>query len=253
MLVDQFIVGGNGFLAEEALRSVNRDAVVSVHIPELTGEGRCLEDSAIKQGFSILEGPLRDHENYLLGLPSIVIASFWQRELVPESITSKHFCLNLHFGALPKYAGKSPLFWAIANGECHVGITLHKMDGSFDTGPILSQTLVSLTGPKRKCVLPTGRTLEVYGLTAEEAFIQANYVAAGMFRAWYSRPTFNCYKGNGKFEYRDRKAVVFEKDCHLSQDLSDERLECLIRAFTFPSKNTWPHMNGRRLELEPAN
>src|SRR5688572_11570141 len=44
---------------------------------------------------------------------------------------------NFHFGLLPRYRGADPVFWQIRNGESNGGITVHRMDKNFDTGPIL--------------------------------------------------------------------------------------------------------------------
>jgi methionyl-tRNA formyltransferase len=51
---------------------------------------------------------------------------------------------NVHFSLLPAYRGPAPLFWQIKRGETSTGITIHKMDSSFDGGPILFQERVQL-------------------------------------------------------------------------------------------------------------
>lgn len=43
---------------------------------------------------------------------------------------------NFHYALLPKYRGASPVFWQLRNGEPFGGLTIHKMDEGFDTGPI---------------------------------------------------------------------------------------------------------------------
>jgi len=47
--------------------------------------------------------------------------------------------INLHPSLLPKYRGPSPEFWALKNGEKHIGITLHWINEGIDTGNILYQ------------------------------------------------------------------------------------------------------------------
>ncbi len=44
---------------------------------------------------------------------------------------------NIHPSPLPDYKGPDPIFWQICNNESETGVTLHKMEESFDTGPIL--------------------------------------------------------------------------------------------------------------------
>jgi methionyl-tRNA formyltransferase len=51
---------------------------------------------------------------------------------------------NVHFSLLPAYRGPAPLFWQIKRGETSTGITIHKMDDSFDGGPILFQERIQL-------------------------------------------------------------------------------------------------------------
>lgn len=47
--------------------------------------------------------------------------------------------INTHPAMLPKYRGPNPLFWHLMNGETEIGLTVHRMDTEFDTGPILAQ------------------------------------------------------------------------------------------------------------------
>ena len=51
---------------------------------------------------------------------------------------------NVHFSLLPKYRGIAPLFWQIKSGDKNGGVTVHKMDGRFDTGPIVASLPVDL-------------------------------------------------------------------------------------------------------------
>ena len=56
-----------------------------------------------------------------------------------------HGFYNLHPGPLPAYRGPDPVFWQIANQEPHAGITVHRMDATLDTGPIVEFFHVPLT------------------------------------------------------------------------------------------------------------
>lgn len=51
---------------------------------------------------------------------------------------------NLHTGPLPKYAGLNAISWALYNGESQYGVTLHKIDTTIDTGPIVSQAFFDI-------------------------------------------------------------------------------------------------------------
>lgn len=56
---------------------------------------------------------------------------------IPASLPQKYPCVNIHYGALPKYAGCNPVFWQIANGEQFAGVTLHYVDKDWDSGDII--------------------------------------------------------------------------------------------------------------------
>jgi len=47
--------------------------------------------------------------------------------------------INIHSSLLPKYRGPAPILWAIRNGDIEIGLTIHRMDENFDTGPVLAQ------------------------------------------------------------------------------------------------------------------
>jgi methionyl-tRNA formyltransferase len=47
--------------------------------------------------------------------------------------------INVHSSLLPRYRGPAPVLWAIRNGDAEIGLTVHRMDEQFDTGPILAQ------------------------------------------------------------------------------------------------------------------
>ncbi len=52
--------------------------------------------------------------------------------------------INTHPAALPRYRGPNPVFWHIMNGEPEIGVTVHRMDTDFDTGPILAQATMPI-------------------------------------------------------------------------------------------------------------
>ncbi|MFJ2161597.1 methionyl-tRNA formyltransferase [Streptomyces sp. NPDC087856] len=60
---------------------------------------------------------------------------------LPRSVLQipRYGVLNIHSSLLPKYRGPAPVLWAIRNGDTHLGVTVHRMDEAFDTGPVLAQ------------------------------------------------------------------------------------------------------------------
>lgn len=76
----------------------------------------------------------------------IVVAAFGQ--LIPKSILElpRYGCLNVHASLLPDYRGASPIQWAILNGDSKTGVTIMQMNEGLDTGDILLQQELPLTG-----------------------------------------------------------------------------------------------------------
>src|SRR4051794_7831549 len=75
--------------------------------------------------------------------PDIIVANNWRTWLPPEVFDlPRHGTLNVHDSLLPKYAGFSPIIWALINGEPEVGVTAHLMDSSLDGGDIVLQRAV---------------------------------------------------------------------------------------------------------------
>jgi len=52
--------------------------------------------------------------------------------------------INIHGALLPKYRGKLPSFWVLANGEDTTGVTVHYMNEKLDDGPIIVQREVPI-------------------------------------------------------------------------------------------------------------
>lgn len=52
--------------------------------------------------------------------------------------------INIHGAMLPKYRGKLPSFWVLANGEKTTGVTVHYMNEELDDGPIILQKEVPI-------------------------------------------------------------------------------------------------------------
>ncbi|MCS3935211.1 methionyl-tRNA formyltransferase [Salinibacter ruber] len=52
--------------------------------------------------------------------------------------------INIHGALLPKYRGKLPSFWVLANGEEKTGVTVHYMNEDLDDGPIIVQNEIPI-------------------------------------------------------------------------------------------------------------
>lgn len=74
-----------------------------------------------------------------------VLADYGQ--LVPADLLGlRHGALNLHPSLLPRHRGATPIPATILAGDAHTGVTLMQMDAGLDTGPIVAQRRVALSG-----------------------------------------------------------------------------------------------------------
>jgi len=75
----------------------------------------------------------------------LVLADYGQ--IVPAPLLDvAHGALNLHPSLLPRWRGASPIPAAILAGDATTGVTLMRMDAGLDTGPIVAQEAMTLTG-----------------------------------------------------------------------------------------------------------
>ena len=72
--------------------------------------------------------------------PDLIICAYYPKIFPAELLKLPPLgCINVHPGCLPKYRGTFPTPWHILNNENEIGITLHYMDNSIDTGDIIFQ------------------------------------------------------------------------------------------------------------------
>jgi methionyl-tRNA formyltransferase len=76
-----------------------------------------------------------------------IIHSFYYRNLLPTELLALApvGAYNLHGSLLPKYRGRAPVNWMLANGEREAGATLHHMVARADAGDIVAQRAVEIT------------------------------------------------------------------------------------------------------------
>lgn len=74
----------------------------------------------------------------------IVVSCFGRRLPAHLLAHPRVAALNLHPSHLPAFRGPAPVFWQRRAGLRTLGVTLHHMDATFDTGDIVSQVDVPL-------------------------------------------------------------------------------------------------------------
>ena len=83
----------------------------------------------------------------------IVVAAYGK--ILPAAVLAlpPHGCLNVHASLLPRHRGAAPVAAAILAGDAASGVTIMRMDEGLDTGPILRQQALALTGDETTATL----------------------------------------------------------------------------------------------------
>jgi methionyl-tRNA formyltransferase len=163
----------------------------------------------------------------------IVVVAYAQ--IIPESILNipKYGCVNVHGSLLPKYRGASVIQAAILNNESKSGITIMLMDTNLDTGPILSQTEISLDK----------------NITADQLYDQLS--ALGGKNLTHTLKEY--ISGKIKPQAQDNSQASYVRQLKKQDGLIDwtksaAEIECFIRAMNgWPSAWTW--VKGKQLKI----
>jgi methionyl-tRNA formyltransferase len=135
----------------EALRLRNHE-VVAVVLPSgpdgsrpQTQEAWALVQQAVKLAPPSADLLIASRRNRLAPLLAAVQPDFLLSFFFPWRIPSEALALprlgsvNLHPSVLPRYRGPNPMGWQLRNDEPEIGLSFHRMDAQFDTGPLLAQ------------------------------------------------------------------------------------------------------------------
>ena len=96
--------------------------------------------------------------------PDLVVLAAYGLLLPPTFLFEPRFgAVNVHPSLLPRHRGASPAAAAILAGDAETGTTLMLMDEGLDTGPVLAQRSVALSGGERTPEL----TARLFALGAE--------------------------------------------------------------------------------------
>src|SRR3984893_2751001 len=111
-----------------------------------------VKDAALRLGIDVLQPPaIKSNTEFRESLaaiaPDAIIVVGYGR-IIPQWMIDlpRLGNLNLHASLLPKYRGAAPIQWAIAHGESVTGVTTMRIDAGLDTGDILLQREMPITG-----------------------------------------------------------------------------------------------------------
>ena len=69
-------------------------------------------------------------------------------QMIPDSVLnmSPMGCINIHPSLLPRWRGAAPIIRTIEHGDKQAGVSIMQLDSGWDTGPVLAQEKIDLTG-----------------------------------------------------------------------------------------------------------
>jgi methionyl-tRNA formyltransferase len=70
--------------------------------------------------------------------PDLIVSWFWTSKLTARLLRLAP-AVGVHPSLLPRHRGPDPYFWAIDAGDEVTGVTVHRLDLEYDTGPVLAQ------------------------------------------------------------------------------------------------------------------
>ena len=152
---------GSGAFAVPALRALAGDrrvAIVGVVTAPPRPAGRSgtlrptpVADAAAALGLAPILTPERLRDPVAISAvldlqPSLAVLADYGQIVPPSLLDLPHGALNLHPSLLPRHRGATPVPATILAGDDESGVTLMRMDAGLDTGPIVAQARVPLTG-----------------------------------------------------------------------------------------------------------
>ena len=97
----------------------------------------------------VLDKPSLDDETIVERIattkPDAILSWFWPRR-IPERVLrlAPRGAFGVHPSLLPRHRGADPYFHAILAGDHETGVTLHRLDASYDTGAILDHRTLAI-------------------------------------------------------------------------------------------------------------
>ena len=162
------------------------------------------------------------------------LLSFYYRSMLPSQLLTlpRWGALNMHGSLLPRYRGRAPVNWAIANGETQSGATLHYMVERPDAGPIVAQEAVAI-GPNDDALAVS---LAVAAAAARVLTASLPAMAAG------PPPGRPMDLANGSY-FGGRRP----EDGRIDPDWPGMRVHAMIRAVAPPFPGAFADLAGRRV------
>lgn len=168
--------------------------------------------------------------------PGLAVLADYGQLVPPPLLDLEHGALNLHPSSLPRFRGASPVPATIAAGDADTAVTLMRMDAGLDTGPIVAQARLPLTGRET-----------APGLEARLAELAADLLDRSL-AGWLDGTVAAVPQRVGEATLT---RPLRRADGLLDPDRPAAELERLVRAYQ-PWPGTFAQLDGERLVVTAA-
>lgn len=95
---------------------------------------------------------------FVAGLaPDLLLSAFFNQRISPDlARQASAGAVNIHPSLLPGFRGVDPVFFQRLRGSGRLGVTLHRLDATFDTGPVIAAEAVGID-PRASVLEATAR------------------------------------------------------------------------------------------------
>jgi len=153
--------------------------------------------------------------------PDVILTAAYGKIFRPSLLgLPRRGCLNLHPSLLPLHRGLSPIQRAILRGEATTGVTLYRMTGDVDAGPVVAQVET-----------PIGAQ-ETGGQLTQRLALLAAELAVTRLEAWASGELPERPQDEERASFAPR---LDRADGRIDWRLPAQQVERLVRAFS-----AWP-------------
>lgn len=217
------------------------EAVITSHKEAVSRQKRELEIGPIAHAYHIPVVLAGDKQDLMAKVgkyktEAAILVAFGQ--IIPQEILDMFpkGIINVHPSLLPKLRGSTPIETAILNGLPKTGVSLMKLTGEMDAGPVYAQQELELSGGETKSEL--ARKLNQMG--AELLVKHLDDILSGRLEPKVQDETEATYS-----------RLLTKKDSHIDFDEPAEDIERKVRAFLgFPK--TRAELHGRDAVITKA-
>jgi methionyl-tRNA formyltransferase len=200
-----------------------------------------VRELAQKHGIPVMTSDINLRENVALmrEIAPDLLLSFYYRNMIRAEVLQipRLGALNIHGSYLPKYRGRVPVNWAVINGECETGATLHYMVEKPDAGDIVDQEKVEISF--------TDTALDVFNKVTRAAVTVLARSFPLLLAGTAPRTPMDLSRGS---YFGGRRPA----DGRIDWSRSALEIYNLVRGVTHPYPGAFTHLDGKKIVIWSA-